>query len=144
MKFNFHRVKTPAYITSIALVVIGLLFEMGSMPVLAWIFVILGLVLNVLAVSITGIPEAQRSPRGVGRSEPDTADHAVTHPQADTEQQPVPSGSSRLNRLRPVKDEKPSKRGGSSAVGPGLDDAAASSSAAHTTDGLRDGQPQNH
>ena len=40
MKFDFQRVKTPAYLTSVALVVIGLLCAVGSLAVLAWILTI--------------------------------------------------------------------------------------------------------
>lgn len=86
MKFNFQRVKPPAYITSAALLVIGVLFALGSMAVAAWIFLLLGLVLNVMAVSVT---EISREPR-VSRSRTlavDTASRVVIEPEPDTEEQ---------------------------------------------------------
>ena len=82
MQFNFRRAKTPAYLTSLALVVIGLLFAVGSMPVLAWIVTILGIVLNVMAVSITQINESPARARGTGT-------RVVTEPEAETDQHDV-------------------------------------------------------
>ena len=116
MKFNFHRVKTPAYITSIALVVIGLLFELGSMPVAAWIFLILGIVLNVMAVSVTAVSDTPRAPRNVKRSSVDTGTRVVIDPEVDTEQQETVPVSSKAKSTAPIKDEKPAKRAGSSAL----------------------------
>lgn len=143
MNFNFQRVKTPAYITSIALVVIGLLFEMGSVPVLPWIFVILGVVLNVMAVSVTSIDETQRAPRGVESSRANPEDRVVIDSEMDTEEQrAVSAAPSRLQRLRPVKDEKPAKQGGSSAFRSDADAVGSPSEA--PADGLRDGQPHGH
>ena len=37
MTFDFHRAKTPAYLTSVALVVLGLLCASGTWVVLGWI-----------------------------------------------------------------------------------------------------------
>lgn len=119
MKFNFHRVKTPAYITSIALVVIGLLFELGSMPVAAWIFVILGIVLNVMAVSVTAVNDNPRAPREFKRSSVEDGTRVVIEPDVDTEQQetvPATPSASKAKSTAPIKDEKPAKRMGSSAL----------------------------
>ena len=66
MKFDFQRVKTPAYLTSVALVVIGLLCAVGSLAVLAWILTILGIALNVMAVSITAIDDFPARARRTG------------------------------------------------------------------------------
>ncbi|RLY93946.1 hypothetical protein EAE32_01510 [Kocuria tytonicola] len=82
MQFNFRRAKTPAYLTSLALVVIGLLFAVGSMSVLAWIVTILGIVLNVMAVSITQITGSPARARGTGT-------RVVTEPEAETDQHEV-------------------------------------------------------
>lgn len=114
MKFNFQRVRTPAYITSVVLVVIGLLFALGSVALAAWLFVILGVALNVMAVSVTEITE--RGPREV-----DPASRVVIEPEADTEQQAVvaPASDARAaasSPARPVRDEKPAKTAGSTAL----------------------------
>ena len=85
MKFDFQRVKTPAYLTSVALVVIGLLCAVGSLAVLAWILTILGIALNVVAVSITAIDDLPARARRTGTrvvedSEPETDQHDVVAP----------------------------------------------------------------
>ena len=106
MQFNFRRAKTPAYLTSLALVVIGLLFAVGSMPVLAWIVTILGIALNVMAVSITQINESPARAHGTGT-------RVVTQPEAETDQHDVVppaavarGGSSALRApARPATDE---------------------------------------
>ncbi|MUN62969.1 hypothetical protein GMA12_07415 [Kocuria sediminis] len=67
MKFNVQRVLTPAYLTSIALIVIGVLLGLAWYPVAAWVFVLLGLALNAMAVSVTEIHDA---PRAAGRRRP--------------------------------------------------------------------------
>ncbi|GEO95603.1 hypothetical protein ACT4S2_08245 [Kocuria turfanensis] len=61
MKFNVQRVLTPAYLTSIALIVIGVLLGLAWYPVAAWVFVLLGLALNAMAVSVTEIHDAPRA-----------------------------------------------------------------------------------
>ena len=110
MKFNFQRVRTPAYVTSVVLVVIGLLFALASVAAAAWIFVILGVALNVMAVSVTELPE--RAARRV-----DPASRVVIEPEADTEQHAAvtPAGGSRAasSPVPPVRDEKPGKTAGS-------------------------------
>ncbi len=116
MKFNFHRVKTPAYITSIALVVIGLLFELGSMPVAAWIFVILGIVLNVMAVSVTAVNDTPRAPREYKRRSVEDDTRVVIDSDVDTEQQETVPAPAKSKSTAPIKDEKPAKRMGSSAL----------------------------
>ena len=138
MKFNFHRVKTPAYITSIALVVIGLLFELGSMPVAAWIFLILGIVLNVMAVSVTAVNDTPRAPRDIKRSSVDTGTRVVIDPEVDTEQQhtvPAAASNTMAKSTAPIKDEKPAKRAGSSALRANLAGKLGSRS---TADGTKD------
>lgn len=62
MKFNVQRVLTPAYLTSIALVVVGVLLGLAWYPVAAWLVVLAGLVLNAMAVSVTEIHDAPRAP----------------------------------------------------------------------------------
>ena len=113
MKFNFQRARTPAYITSVVLVVIGLLFALGSAAAAAWIFVILGVALNVVAVSVTEITD--RGPRHV-----DPASRVVVEPEPDTEQQVTvaPAGSSRAASasVRPARDEQPGGTGGSTSL----------------------------
>ena len=82
MQFNFRRAKTPAYLTSIVLVVLGLLFALGSMSVLAWIVTILGIVLNVMAVSLTQINDSPARAHGTGT-------RVVVEPEAETDQHDV-------------------------------------------------------
>lgn len=110
MKFNFQRVRTPAYITSVILVVIGLLFALGSVAAAAWIFVILGVALNVMAVSVTELTDR-------GAREVDPTSRVVIEPEADTEQQAVvaPAAAARAGSApaRPARDEKPGKTTGS-------------------------------
>ncbi|HST73523.1 MULTISPECIES: hypothetical protein [Kocuria] len=67
MKFNVQRVLTPAYLTSVALVVLGVVLGLAWYPVAAWLFVLLGLALNAMAVSVTAINDA---PRTSGRRRP--------------------------------------------------------------------------
>ncbi len=67
MKFNVQRVLTPAYLTSVALVVIGVLLGLAWYPVAAWVFVLLGLALNAMAVSVTEIHDAPRAAGAAGR-----------------------------------------------------------------------------
>ncbi|MGX5357302.1 hypothetical protein [Kocuria sp. KH4] len=81
MKFNVQRVLTPAYLTSVALIVIGVLLGLAWYPVAAWVFVLLGLALNAMAVSVTEIHDG---PRAAGQR---------------------PSLSSRLPRTRRPADE---------------------------------------
>ncbi|MBD2762068.1 hypothetical protein IEE92_05790 [Kocuria sp. cx-116] len=131
MKFNFRRVKTPAYITSIALVVIGLLFALGSVPVAAWIFVILGIVLNVMAVSITEVNDTPRAPREFKRSSVDNGTRVVIEPDVDTEQQETVPAPSKAKSAASIKDEKPSKRMGSSPLRANLANKSGSRPANH-------------
>lgn len=70
MKFNVQRVLTPAYLTSVALVVIGVLLGLAWYPVAAWVFVLLGLALNAMAVSVTEIHDAPRAAGTAGRRRP--------------------------------------------------------------------------
>lgn len=133
MRFNFRRVKTPAYITSIALVVIGLLFELGSMPVAAWILVILGIVLNVMAVSVTAVDDAPRARREFKRSSVEDNTRVVIEPDVDTEQQNTVPAPSQAKSTAPVTDEKLSKRMGSSALRANLATKPGSRPAAHGT-----------
>lgn len=114
MKFNFQRVRTPAYITSVVLVVIGLLFALGSMAAAAWIFVILGVALNVMAVSVIEITE--RGPREV-----DPASRVVVEPEVDTEQQVAVAPAAETHAAasgpaRSARDEKPGKTAGSTSL----------------------------
>lgn len=89
MKFNFRRAKTPAYLTSLVLIVLGLIFAVASVGVLAWILTILGIALNVMAVSITEINESPARARGTGT-------RVVEEPEPDTEQHDaVPAAGSR-------------------------------------------------
>lgn len=67
MKFNVQRVLTPAYLTSIALVVIGVLLAMVWTPGAAWLFVLVGLGLNAMAVSVTEIHDSPRARSAVVR-----------------------------------------------------------------------------
>ncbi|GAA1754361.1 hypothetical protein [Kocuria aegyptia] len=60
MKFNVQRVLTPAYLTSVALVVVGVVLGLAWYPVAAWLFVLAGLALNAMAVSVTAINDAPR------------------------------------------------------------------------------------
>ncbi|MFE7629480.1 hypothetical protein [Kocuria sp. NPDC057446] len=60
MKFNVQRVLTPAYLTSVALVVVGVVLGLAWYPVAAWLFVLAGLALNAMAVSVTEINDAPR------------------------------------------------------------------------------------
>ena len=133
MKFNFHRVKTPAYITSMALVVIGLLFGLGSMPAAAWIFVILGIVLNVVAVSVTAVNDTPRAPREFRRSSVESSTRVVIDPDVDTEQQETVPAPAKAKSAAPITDEKPSKRMGSSALRANLVNKSGSRPAAHGT-----------
>lgn len=61
MKFNVQRVLTPAYLTSVALVVVGVVLGLAWYPVAAWLFVLAGLALNAMAVSVTEINDAPRA-----------------------------------------------------------------------------------
>jgi hypothetical protein len=70
MKFNVQRVLTPAYLTSVALVVLGVVFALAWYPVVAWLFVLLGLGLNATAVSVTEIHDSPRAPRTTARRRP--------------------------------------------------------------------------
>lgn len=140
MKFNFHRVKTPAYITSIALVVISLLFALGSVPVAAWIFMILGVVLNVMAVSVTSVNDTPRAPREFRRSSVEDGTRVVIEPEVDTEQQETVPAPSKAKSTAPVKDEKPSKRMGSSAFRAGSN-LAGKLGSRPAADGAKDGHP---
>lgn len=70
MKFNVQRVLTPAYLTSVALVVVGVLLGLVWSPVAAWLFVLSGLALNAMAVSVTEIRDAPRAPRTSSRRRP--------------------------------------------------------------------------
>lgn len=119
MKFNFQRVTTPAYITSLALVVIGFLFALGTMAVVAWLFVILGIALNVMAVAVTAINDTPRAIRQPERSSVESGTRVVINPETDEEQQATPVGSASTaaaGATAPVKDEKPAKRWGSSSL----------------------------
>jgi hypothetical protein len=70
MKFNVQRVLTPAYLTSVALVVVGVLLGLVWSPVAAWLFVLTGLALNAMAVSVTEIHDAPRAPGTSSRRRP--------------------------------------------------------------------------
>ncbi|MFI7493424.1 hypothetical protein ACH9D2_01685 [Kocuria sp. M4R2S49] len=70
MKFNVQRVLTPAYLTSIALVVVGVLLGLVWSPVAAWLFALAGLALNAMAVSVTEINDAPRAPGTAPRRRP--------------------------------------------------------------------------
>ncbi|MFI7481387.1 hypothetical protein ACH9EU_03110 [Kocuria sp. M1R5S2] len=70
MKFNVQRVLTPAYLTSVALIVLGVFFGMVWNPVAAWVFALAGLVLNAVAVSVTAIDDAPRTTGAEGRRRP--------------------------------------------------------------------------
>ncbi|MDN5631254.1 hypothetical protein RGB72_11035 [Glutamicibacter protophormiae] len=97
MKFNFRRAKTPAYLTSLALIVLGLIFAVASVGVLAWILTILGVALNVMAVSITAIDESPSRARSTGT-------RVVEEPEADTEQHDaVPAAGSRRVGSSPLR-----------------------------------------
>ncbi|MGX0886853.1 hypothetical protein ACUW97_001264 [Kocuria rhizophila] len=113
MTFDFQRAKTPAYITSLALVVIGLLCASGSVAVLSWILTLLGLALNVVAVSITSLDGPGRARR--------TGTRVVEEPEADTEQHDVvaPSRAQRevSGRSGAARPEHDAARGGSAASG---------------------------
>ncbi|WP_367404379.1 hypothetical protein [Kocuria marina] len=98
MKFNFRRVKSPAYLTSVGLLLIGLLFALASVAVAAWIFFLLGIALNVVTVSVTDVSDSSSRARGAGT-------RVVVEPEADTEQHAAvppagssPAGSSSLRR----------------------------------------------
>lgn len=100
MKFNFRRVKSPAYLTSVGLLLIGLLFALASVAVAAWIFFLLGIALNVVTVSVTDVPDSSSSSRARG-----AGTRVVVEPEADTEQHAAvppagssPAGSSSLRR----------------------------------------------
>ncbi|MFF0988771.1 hypothetical protein [Kocuria nitroreducens] len=60
MKFNVQRVLTPAYLTSVALVVVGVVLALAWYPKTAWLFVLAGLALNAVAVSVTEINDTPR------------------------------------------------------------------------------------
>lgn len=129
MQFNFQRVRTPAYITSIVLVVIGLLFALGSVASAAWIFVILGVALNVMAGSVIAIGE--RAPRP---GEPGS--RVVIEPEADTEQNAAVTPAAGLETVppspaRPVRDEAPGRPAGSTSLRSNVSRAA----------GTREAQP---
>ena len=108
MKFNFRRAKTPAYLTSLVLIVLGLVFAVASVAALAWLLTILGVALNVMAVSITAINEAPSRARGTGT-------RVVEEPEADTEQHDVvpAAGSRRVGSspLRPAEGRRSEERG---------------------------------
>lgn len=70
MKFNVQRVLTPAYLTSVALVVVGVLLGLAWFPVAAWLFVLAGLGLNAVAVSVTEIHDAPRAGPAAVRRRP--------------------------------------------------------------------------
>lgn len=70
MKFNVQRVLTPAYLTSVALIVVGVLLGLAWFPVAAWLFALAGLALNAMAVSVTAINDAPRAPRADVRRRP--------------------------------------------------------------------------
>ncbi|MEX5297293.1 hypothetical protein RCG67_00750 [Kocuria sp. CPCC 205292] len=70
MKFNVQRVLTPAYLTSIALVVVGVVLALAWYPRTAWVFVLAGLALNAMAVSVTEINDAPRAPGATVRRRP--------------------------------------------------------------------------
>lgn len=70
MKFNVQRVLTPAYLTSVALVVVGVVLGLAWYPVAAWLFVLVGLALNAMAVSVTEINDAPRAPGATPRRRP--------------------------------------------------------------------------
>ncbi|OXS80910.1 hypothetical protein [Kocuria marina] len=98
MQFNFRRVKSSAYLTSVGLLLVGLLFALASVAVAAWIFFLLGIALNVVTVSITKVPDSASRARGAGT-------RVVVEPEADTEQHAAvppagssPAGSSSLRR----------------------------------------------
>lgn len=95
MKFNVQRVLTPAYLTSIALIVIGVLLGLAWYPVAAWVFVLLGLALNAMAVSVTEIHDAPRAggrrptlPARVSRTRR-PADERGDGPEADPDTDPL-------------------------------------------------------
>lgn len=71
MKFNVQRVLTPAYLTSVALVVVGVVLGLAWYPVAAWLFVLAGLALNAMAVSVTEINDAPRRRPAPSASEGD-------------------------------------------------------------------------
>ena len=70
MKFNVQRVLTPAYLTSVALIVVGVVLALAWFPVAAWLFVLSGLVLNAMAVSVTAINDSPRAPGTSARRRP--------------------------------------------------------------------------
>jgi hypothetical protein len=70
MKFNVQRVLTPAYLTSVALVVVGVLLALEWFTVAAWVFVLLGLGLNAVAVAVTEIHDGPRTGRAAVRRRP--------------------------------------------------------------------------
>ncbi len=128
MKFNVQRVLTPAYLTSVALVVVGVVLGLAWYPVAAWVFVLAGLALNAMAVSVTEINDAPRAPGATVRRRPSlserrtgadqhggehedrgTADRPeqpegrpVVEPEAETQATPVvpPVGSSSVRPRR--------------------------------------------
>lgn len=113
MKFDFQRVKTPAYLTSVALVVIGLLCAVGSLAVLAWILTILGIALNVMAVSITAIDDLPARARRTGT-------RVVVDPEPETDQHDVVATARGQRAVfgRSATSEGTSAQGGSSAARP--------------------------
>lgn len=122
MKFNVQRVLTPAYLTSVALIVLGVVLGLAWYPVAAWLFVLAGLALNAMAVSVTEIRDVPRAPRAGGRRRPSLPARAprsqaepgperaaaageqggAVDPEAETDATPVvpPTGSSAVRSPR--------------------------------------------
>ncbi|MFW6186877.1 MAG: hypothetical protein ACOC84_02595 [Actinomycetota bacterium] len=99
MKFNVQRVLTPAYLTSVALVVVGVLLGLAWYPVAAWLFVLLGLALNAMAVSVTEINDAPRAPGTAVRRRPSLTSRGIRAD--DLEGEPA----DRVDRRRPDEPE---------------------------------------
>ena len=118
MKFNVQRVLTPAYLTSVALIVVGVVLGLAWYPVAAWVFALSGLALNAMAVSVTAINDSARGTGAGARRRPSlpvrrprrggAGDRAVpgdrlpaVEPEAETQATPVvPSAGSRAVKPR--------------------------------------------
>lgn len=122
MKFNVQRVLTPAYLTSVALIVVGVVLGLAWYPVAAWLFVLCGLALNAMAVSVTAINDTPRASAPVarrrlslpvrgtrraadgpaGREHDGPGRRPAVEPEAETEATPIvpSSGSSALKPRR--------------------------------------------
>ncbi|MFI7584135.1 hypothetical protein ACH9DO_10115 [Kocuria sp. M1N1S27] len=104
MKFNVQRVLTPAYLTSVALIVIGVLLGLAWYPVAAWLFVLSGLALNAMAVSVTAINDAPRHPGTAGRRGPFRSSRPVREDDLDDDLEDDLDGDPDGDRTRVLDD----------------------------------------